>query len=66
MSSRALNETPWDKRRTEKGIWTRRWVGVLIEYPGISLSPVHPLSLKCHSTVGPIVRPSQRACLQLA
>lgn len=54
------------KERQRKGFRRGGGVGVLIEYPGISLSPVHPLSLKCHSTVGPIVRPSQRACLQLA
>lgn len=66
MSSRALNETPWDKKEDrERDLDVEVGRGVFIEYPSISLSAVHPLSLKYHSTVGSIVCPFQKACLQL-
>lgn len=68
MSSRPLKETPWDKKEDrEKDLGEEvGWGGVLMEETCISLSPVHPSSLKCHSTVGPIVRLPRKACLQLA
>lgn len=67
MSSRLLNESPWDKNEHREGdLDERRIGGGFIEFAGISFSLVHPLRLKCHSTVGPIVHPSQKACLQLA
>lgn len=69
MSSRLLKETPWDKkedRERDLGEEVGWGGGRLMEETGMSLSPVHPSSLKCHSTVGPIVRPPRKACLQLA